>query len=142
MVIGIGIDFAIHIMNKFKNERKKGYDVEKSIEMAVVETGSALTFTSLTTIAAFLAFLSGQMPEMGRFGILMAIGISYSLIFSLMGLPALLVLEERIVYYFKNKLKFGVEGELRLSEVRESGGSVVRLGLRPINSTKAGGDKK
>jgi predicted RND superfamily exporter protein len=114
MVIGIGIDFAIHIMNKFKNERKKGYDVKKSIELAVVETGSALTFTSLTTIAAFLAFLSGQMPEMGRFGILMAIGISYSLIFSLMGLPALLVLEERIIYYFKNKLKFGIEGELHL----------------------------
>ncbi|MDH3353181.1 MAG: MMPL family transporter, partial [Nanoarchaeota archaeon] len=114
MVIGIGIDFAIHIMNKFRYERKKGFSMEKSIELAVVETGTALTATSLTTIAAFLAFLVGAMPEMGRFGILMAIGITYSLIFSLVGLPALLVLEERFIYLMKKKAKFGVEGELHL----------------------------
>lgn len=115
MVIGIGIDFAIHIMSKFKYERKKGLNVKDSIELAVVETGTALTATSLTTIAAFLAFLTGVMPEMGRFGILMAIGIIFSLIFSLFGLPALLVLEEKGIYYVKNKLNFGVEGELHLS---------------------------
>ncbi len=119
MVVGIGIDFAIHIMNKFKYERKKGFDIKKSIELAVVETGTALTATSLTTISAFLAFLSGMMPEMGRFGMLMAIGISYALIFSLFGLPALLVLEEKLIYYLKNKMRFGVEGEFKLKEVKE-----------------------
>ncbi|MDA3836091.1 MAG: MMPL family transporter [Nanoarchaeota archaeon] len=118
MVIGIGIDFAIHIMNKFKYERKKGLGVKESIELAVVETGTALTATSLTTIVAFLAFITGAMPEMGRFGILMAIGISYALIFSLFGLPALLVLEEKIIYRLKKKMRFGIEGELHLEKVR------------------------
>jgi predicted RND superfamily exporter protein len=120
MVVGIGIDFAIHIMNKFKYERKKGYPIKESIELAVVETGTALTATSMTTIAAFLAFLSGAMPEMGRFGMLMAIGISYALIFSLAGLPALLVLEEKIIYYLKKKMRFGVEGELHLEKARRT----------------------
>ncbi len=120
MVIGIGIDFAIHIMNKFKFERKKGLTIKKSIEFAVVTTGTALTATSLTTIAAFLAFLAGRMPEMGRFGILMAIGITYSLIFSLFGLPALLVIEEDMIYSLKKKLKFGVEGELQLCEDKKA----------------------
>ena len=114
MVIGIGIDFAIHIMNKFKYERKKGNSVKDSIELSVVETGTALTATSITTIVAFLAFLFGTMPEMGRFGMLMAIGIAYSLIFSLFGLPALLIAEEKLIYYLKSKLRFGIEGELQL----------------------------
>ncbi|MFW5746511.1 MAG: efflux RND transporter permease subunit [Nanoarchaeota archaeon] len=114
MVVGIGIDFAIHIMNKFKYERKKGLSVKQAIEQAVVDTGTALTATSVTTIAAFLAFLVGVMPEMGRFGILMAIGISYSLLFSLVGLPALLVIEERLIYALQKKMAFGVEGELHL----------------------------
>jgi hypothetical protein len=114
MVIGIGIDFAIHIMNKFKYERKKGLSVKEAIEAAVVETGTALTATSLTTTAAFLAFLSGAMPEMGRFGILMAIGIGYALFFSLFGLPALLIIEERVIYWLKKKMRFGIEGELHL----------------------------
>lgn len=119
MVIGIGIDFAIHIMNKFKYERKKGLSVKESVEMAVVDTGTALTATSLTTISAFLAFLVGAMPEMGRFGILMAIGISYSLLFSLFGLPTLLILEERLIQYLRKRLKFGIEGELTLKKKEE-----------------------
>ncbi|MGM5484834.1 MAG: MMPL family transporter [Nanobdellota archaeon] len=119
MVIGIGIDFAIHIMNKFRYERKKGYTVRHAAEMAVVDTGTALTATSITTISAFLAFLIGVMPEMGRFGVLMAIGIGYSLVFSLFGLPALLVVEERLIYWLKKRLKFGVEGELRLATDKE-----------------------
>lgn len=133
MVIGIGIDFAIHIMNKFKYERKKGMSVKKAIEEALVDTGTALTATSVTTIAAFLAFLSGQMPEMGRFGILMAIGIGYSLLFSLFGLPALLIIEEKFIYKMKRKMKFGVEGELHLE-----GNKKARQIQRNLNSQ---GDK-
>jgi len=120
MVIGIGIDFAIHILNKFKYERKKGMSIRRSIEEAVVETGTALTATSLTTMVAFLAFLAGAMPEMGRFGILMAIGIGYALIFSLFGLPALLILEERAIQMLRRKLRFGVEGEFSLKKDSET----------------------
>ncbi len=119
MVIGIGIDFAIHIINKFKYERKLKNSIKHSIELAVVHTGSALITTSLTTISAFLAFLFGVMPEMGRFGLLMAIGITYSLIFSIFGLPALLVVEEKIIYYIKRNFTFGIEHEFHLEENKE-----------------------
>jgi len=119
MVVGIGIDFAIHIMNKFKLERKKGLSIPQSIELAVVEVGTALTATSLTTIGAFLAFLIGRMPEMGRFGILMAIGITFSLIFSIFGLPALLIIEEKVIALIKPKMHFGVEGEFQMAEEKE-----------------------
>ncbi len=114
MVIGIGIDFAIHIMNKFKFERKNGKDIATAIEISVVQTGAALGATSITTIVAFLAFLIGDMPEMGKFGILMAMGIFYSLIFSLIGLPALLIIEEKIIYYVKKKMTFGIDNEFHL----------------------------
>jgi predicted RND superfamily exporter protein len=95
MVVGIGIDYAIHLMNKYRFERDNGHDKTTAMEVALTETGSALTTTALTTISAFLAFLVGVMPEMGRFGILMAIGIAYSLFYTLFGLPAFLIIEER-----------------------------------------------
>ncbi|MCH8520092.1 MAG: MMPL family transporter [Nanoarchaeota archaeon] len=114
MVVGIGIAFAIHIMNKFKLERKNGNSIPESIELAVVQTGSALIATSLTTIGAFLAFFAGVMPEMGSFGLLMAIGIFYALFFSIIGLPALLIIEEKILYYIKEKARFGIDNEYHL----------------------------
>lgn len=114
MVIGIGIDFAIHLMNKFKFERKEGLSIPKAIEQAVTHTGSALSITALTTGAAFLSFLVGVMPEMGRFGILMALGIFYSLVITLTALPALLVIEEQLIKRWAKKARFGIEKEYKL----------------------------
>src|SRR3989339_1093820 len=103
IVIGVGIDYAIHLMNRYKYERKQGKKIEEAVEEAVVSTGTALIATAGTTLAAFFAFLFGAMPEMGRFGTLMIIGISYSLVFTIMGLPAMLVAEEKLVALYKNK---------------------------------------
>jgi len=110
IVIGVGIDYAIHLMNRYKYERKQGKKIEEAVEEAVVSTGTALIATAGTTLAAFFAFLFGAMPEMGRFGTLMIIGISYSLVFTIMGLPAMLVAEEKLVAIYKNKKHyFGVK---------------------------------
>ena len=103
IVIGVGIDYAIHLMNRYKYERKQGKKIEEAVEEAVVSTGTALFATAATTLAAFFAFLFGTMPEMGRFGALMIIGISYSLVFTIIGLPAMLVAEEKLVALYKNK---------------------------------------
>lgn len=119
MVIGIGIDYAIHMMNKFKNERKEGKTVEDAIVSAVQNTGTALTGAAVATILAFLAFLLGSMPEMNRFGLLMAIGVGSAFTLALFGLPSLLILEERLIHIIRKKLHFGVEGEYSLYEKTE-----------------------
>lgn len=120
MVIGIGIDYSIHLMNKFKNERACGKTVQNAIEHAVQETGTALTGAAIATILAFLAFLLGSMPEMRRFGMLMAIGVGSSFTFSIFGLPAFLIIEEKIIHHLKKRLRFGIEGELVLYEKGEA----------------------
>lgn len=114
MVIGIGIDYSIHLMNKFKNERKEGKSIAAAIETAVEETGTALTGAAIATVLAFLAFLFGQMPEMNRFGLLMAIGVSAAFVLSIFGLPALLIIEEKIIHRMRKRMRFGVEGEYTL----------------------------
>ena len=105
IVMGIGIDYAIHLMNRYKYERKHGKKIIEATEEAVVSTGAALIATALTTLAAFFAFLFGKMPEMGRFGTLMIIGIAYALFFTIIGLPALLVIEEKLVVFYRKKIK-------------------------------------
>jgi predicted RND superfamily exporter protein len=101
-------------MNKFKNERKKSKSLKLSVEAAVEEVGTALSGAAIATILAFLAFLLGSMPEMNRFGLLMSIGVGASFLLSIFGLPAFLIVEEKIIYRLKNRMKFGVEGELKL----------------------------
>ncbi len=128
MVIGIGIDYSIHLMNKYKYERKKGMTVKEAIEASVTDTGIALTGASVATMLAFLAFLTGAMPEMNRFGILMTLGVGYSFLLSIAALPALLVLEERLFFRLRKHLHFGVEGEYFLA----TNGEVCPPGFREV----------
>lgn len=96
MVMGIGIAYSIHILSRYKAERREGKLIREAVDLAVVKTGIAVVATSATTLVAFFAFYFGQMPEMGRFGILMVIGIFYTMVLSMFGLPAILVLEEKL----------------------------------------------
>lgn len=94
LVIGIGIDYSVHILNTYRFHRRDN-TVEEALSEAVGETGVAIFATSITTISAFMAFLSGKMPEMHRFGLIMSIGIAYALLFSFFLLPSVFVLEEK-----------------------------------------------
>ncbi len=96
LVIGIGIDYSVHILNTYRFHRREN-TIEEALSEAVGETGVAIVATSVTTISAFLAFLSGKMPEMHRFGLIMSIGIAYALLFSFFLLPSVFVLEERFM---------------------------------------------
>lgn len=96
LVIGIGIDYSVHILNTYRFHRREN-TIEEALSEAVGETGVAIVATSITTISAFMAFLSGKMPEMHRFGLIMSIGIGYALLFSFFLLPSVFVLEERLM---------------------------------------------
>lgn len=105
LVIGIGIDYSVHILNTYRFHRREK-TVKESLSEAVGETGVAIVATSVTTISAFMAFLTGKMPEMHRFGLIMSIGIGYALLFSFFLLPSVFVLEEKIMTKIHNSVKW------------------------------------
>jgi len=96
LVIGIGIDYSVHILNTYRFHRRDN-TIGEALSEAVGETGVAIVATSITTISAFMAFLAGKMPEMHRFGLIMSLGIAYALLFSFFLLPSVFVLEEKIM---------------------------------------------
>ena len=105
LVIGIGIDYSIHILNDYRYERRTK-TISEAVKKSVNETGVAILATSVTTISAFMAFLVGKMPEMHRFGLIMSIGIAYSLLFSFLLLPSVFVVEERLVEKFHESMQW------------------------------------
>lgn len=118
MVIGIGVDYSIHLRNKFEYERKKeGESLEYAIEETMANTGFVLTIVTIVTSIAFMSFMLGDMPEMGRFGLLMTIGVGIAFLLSVIGLPAFFIIEEKVIYFARYHMRFGMEKELVL--VRE-----------------------
>ncbi len=100
LLLGMGIDYGIHLMHRYNEERKKGNNIRDSIEVSVISTGSAVFATTATTIVGFLALVMAPLPMMANLGKVCAIGIFFCMIVVIILLPAMLVIEERYIMPF------------------------------------------
>ena len=105
LILGLGIDYGIHLMHRYDEERRKGMSIDKAIETAVVETGTAVMATTATTVAGFLALVLAPLPMMANLGKVCALGIFFCMIVVLTLLPALIVIEERHIMPLIKRLK-------------------------------------
>lgn len=92
LFIGLGVDFAIHLVLRAQELTADGRPWPRAIEDAATDTGPALVLCALTTAAAFLAFAATDYVGLAQLGIIAAVGMVVALVASLTLLPALLVL--------------------------------------------------
>ncbi|GAB7093317.1 hypothetical protein JCM30237_04690 [Halolamina litorea] len=94
--IGIGVDYAIHIGERFVEERDGGRDPIAALQRTVRGTGGALLASAATTAAGFGVLMLALVPSLQRFGFITAIAITYAFLASVLVLPSLLVLWSRV----------------------------------------------
>jgi predicted exporter len=95
VVLGLGIDFAIHVYDRYRMERQDGKTIEQAIEQSVFRTGAAVLVGGITTLVAFLVLTLTDSPLLYQIGWLVALGLLFCLITTLWALPACLVWLER-----------------------------------------------
>ena len=88
LIIGLGIDYGIHITMRYREELDKGTDIHNAIRKTIRYVGMALLLTTLTTVIAFMSNLSSPMELLGEFGVLSALGIVSSFIIMVTFVPA------------------------------------------------------
>ncbi len=88
LVIGLGIDFSIHVILRYREELKMGKDFGESAFQSIRTVGVALLLATITTVVSFLSNLSSPIGVIKEFGILCAIGISSSFLIMVTFLPA------------------------------------------------------
>lgn len=88
LLMGIGDDYAIHLLHRYEEERCKGRDGPKAMETALGCTGRALVITTLTTVAGFLSLFFAPSPPVRWFGFLAAFSIVSAFIITVTLIPA------------------------------------------------------
>ena len=95
VAIGIGIDYAIHFFNRYKEELAIGKSVEEALRITISNTGQAIFYNAIAVGLGFLVLIFASMPPMQRFGWLIALTMFFSSTASMTVLPALLFLRDR-----------------------------------------------
>jgi predicted RND superfamily exporter protein len=95
ILIGLGIDFSIHIISIFTENRSVGKPINIAMEETFLKSGKGILTAGLTTCAAFLALVISSSRGMKEMGIVSSTGLFAILIVTFLFLPSLLVLRER-----------------------------------------------
>jgi len=91
MVIGLGVDYAIHITNSFDVKVRK--HSAKPITETMKVVGAALFISFLTTLVGFSVNMLGSTAGIRIQGLTLAIGVTYSFVCTMLLIPLLLKLK-------------------------------------------------
>jgi predicted RND superfamily exporter protein len=89
--LGIGIDYAIHLVERVRRAWRAGAPAEAGVREGVAATAPAILIDALAVGAAFGALTLSRVPASARLGGLVAVAIAVSLVATLWVLPGLLV---------------------------------------------------
>ncbi len=91
VLIGLGIDFAIHILNRYFARDEKSLDVSTRLKHTFQKTGGSIIIGGITTASAFYAIALSDFRGFRELGILTGTGILLCLVVMIFLLPSLLV---------------------------------------------------
>jgi len=90
LLIGLSIDYAIHIFMRHREERGELENgPRKSMAVALSGVGIALVWVTATTVIGFLSNLTSPVPPIQEFGVVSAVGITAALLVFGLLIPAL-----------------------------------------------------
>lgn len=95
LLIGLGVDYAIHLTSRYREEVGSGADVHEGIERSVRTVGVALILATATTVVGFLTNVVNPIPALKDFGVVAAVGIIASFLLMLSFIPAVRLLLDR-----------------------------------------------
>jgi len=105
MIIGIGTEFTILIMERYFEEREKGISNNDAIVLTLGKMGKPITASALTTIGGFSALVISDFEILSNFGIMTLVNISLALLSTIIVMPAVLSIQGSIVSLFTRKKK-------------------------------------
>ena len=90
VLLGLGIDFSIHLISRFREELKAGAELETAIKRMFRLTGVPVITGALTTALAFFTLMVGETTGVFEFGVAAGTGVILTLLAIFLMLPALL----------------------------------------------------
>jgi RND superfamily putative drug exporter len=87
--LAVGIDYALFILTRYREELGRGLSVEESIARANATAGSSVVVAGLTVIIALLGLSLVGIPFLTTMGISAAGGVAVAVLVAVTGLPAM-----------------------------------------------------
>jgi predicted RND superfamily exporter protein len=89
LLLAVGVDFGIHAVNRYREERLTDDDPASAMRTTTDQLVVAFFVVAATTAVGFLANLTSDLPPVREFGLVAAVGIAFTFLVFGVFLPAL-----------------------------------------------------
>ncbi|MFF1717648.1 MMPL family transporter [Streptomyces sviceus] len=116
--LAVGIDYALFIVSRYREERAKGRAAQEATSLAVGTAGSAVVFAGLTVVIALAGLSVVGIPMLTKMGLAAAGAVVVAVVIALTLVPALLGFWPNAV--LRRKVRRSGPGE---AEAKDNGGT-------------------
>jgi predicted RND superfamily exporter protein len=100
IAIGIGVDYAIHLIEHYVQKRREGFSIEETVNDTIIHTGKAITFNAIAVMGGFIVLTFSVFPPNRQVGALIALNMVISAAITLTLLLVAIIAIDR-----KNKIE-------------------------------------
>ncbi len=116
LIIALGIDDSLHVLHRYKEERRNGKEIKEATRISLDRVGRAILLTSVTTMVAFGSNLISGIPALRSFGIEVAAGVFAAFLLTGIWMPLIRLSIDEVL---SNKQKLNPERELSSDGIGE-----------------------
>ncbi|MFZ5629187.1 MAG: efflux RND transporter permease subunit [Spirochaetota bacterium] len=98
ILLGLGIDYGIHLFARYKGERVKGHGMTESLEITMRNLFRGLSFGMISTAAVFLTLSFSRFIAFAEFGRIALGGVLFFFAAFVLYFPALVFLTEKFSF--------------------------------------------
>ena len=91
LILGVGSEYAILMMERYFEEKEKGADPEQAMEKASVKIGKAIVTSGATTVFGFSALIASPFSITSNFGLITVIDVFLALLATFVIFPPVIV---------------------------------------------------
>ena len=88
--LGVGIDYALFLVSRYRSEREEGKEIDEAIATAVSTSGTAIVFAGGTVVIALVSLLVAGIPLVTSLGYASAFAVLTAVLAAISLLPAIL----------------------------------------------------
>jgi hopanoid biosynthesis associated RND transporter like protein HpnN len=95
ILIGLGMDFGIHLLARYREQRRRGSSRPEALREAVVQNGMSIIMSAITTAVAFFSISVDNFKGFVEMGLVAGMGVMCCLVTMIVVLPALQAMQRR-----------------------------------------------
>jgi len=106
ILMGVGTDYAIFIVARYREERIKGHNREEAVRTSVTWAGESISTSGATVMVSFFALAIADFSMIRTMGLVLGMAIAIALLVALTLVPSILMLVGNRVFWPNNKARW------------------------------------